>query len=294
MRGKASGSWKCFCAMGITPACAGKRTQYFPACSCIWDHPRVCGEKSFGDVVALDAIGSPPRVRGKDSAAFRFLGGGRITPACAGKRKSPLISSVTRWDHPRVCGEKKDSTTGKAKFQGSPPRVRGKDPALQECDAGTRITPACAGKSYAKGTKAQLIGDHLRVCGEKFFTKGTVEFRLGSPPRVRGKDGHHLLTSCSGGITPACAGKRGQMLHELPFSRDHPRVCGEKSALSKNFTREEGSPPRVRGKVANFGNQTTVRGITPACAGKSPQVRHRQPDYRDHPRVCGEKFLIFC
>ena len=30
---------------GITPACAGKSTQYFPACSCIWDHPRVCGEK---------------------------------------------------------------------------------------------------------------------------------------------------------------------------------------------------------------------------------------------------------
>ena len=31
---------------GITPACAGKSTQYFPACSCIWDHPRVCGEKA--------------------------------------------------------------------------------------------------------------------------------------------------------------------------------------------------------------------------------------------------------
>ena len=29
----------------ITPAWAGKRTQYFPACSCIWDHPRMGGEK---------------------------------------------------------------------------------------------------------------------------------------------------------------------------------------------------------------------------------------------------------
>ena len=78
--------------MGITPACAGKRTQYFPACSCIWDHPRVCGEKSFGDVVALDAIGSPPRVRGKVRQVVigpPFKG---ITPACAGKRKEKMMT----------------------------------------------------------------------------------------------------------------------------------------------------------------------------------------------------------
>ena len=106
VRGKASGSWKCFCAMGITPACAGKRTQYFPACSCIWDHPRVCGEKSFGDVVALDAIGSPPRVRGKVAICPACSASSGITPACAGKSPASCHWPTVQRDHPRVCGEK--------------------------------------------------------------------------------------------------------------------------------------------------------------------------------------------
>ena len=45
MRGKAVFPARQHRTAGITPACAGKRTQYFPACSCIWEHPRVCGEK---------------------------------------------------------------------------------------------------------------------------------------------------------------------------------------------------------------------------------------------------------
>ena len=31
-----------------------------------------------------------------------------------------------------------------------------------------------------------------------------------------------------GGITPACAGKRGDRSDEWLYGEDHPRVCGEK------------------------------------------------------------------
>ena len=52
-------------AVGITPACAGKSVTGKGVDFDGKDHPRVCGEKvgQSGDV--LEAVGSPPRVRGK-------------------------------------------------------------------------------------------------------------------------------------------------------------------------------------------------------------------------------------
>ena len=50
-----------------------------------------------------------------------------------------------------------------------------------------------------------------------------------------------------------------------------------------------GSPPRMRGKVAAAVPALFLRGITPACAGKSEKQVPFLPPYQDHPRVCGEK-----
>ena len=71
---------------GITPACAGKRTICDKLLQFSRDHPRVCGEKFMSAIALWYAVGSPPRVRGKDhrpQAVAPFPG---ITPACAGKR----------------------------------------------------------------------------------------------------------------------------------------------------------------------------------------------------------------
>ena len=53
-------------AVGITPACAGKRLCIMSRCLCVRDHPRVCGEKFFCRFWLISHTGSPPRVRGKD------------------------------------------------------------------------------------------------------------------------------------------------------------------------------------------------------------------------------------
>ena len=248
VRGKASGSWKCFCAMGITPACAGKRTQYFPACSCIWDHPRVCGEKSFGDVVALDAIGSPPRVRGKELDFLPGFFGDRITPACAGKSAKAVTIEAIQKDHPRVCGEKPRFCGQADLVRGSPPRVRGKGWRTVAEALMIGITPACAGKSRLQGSNLQLPGDHPRVCGEKTAIHLSAASSSGSPPRVRGKADKTKLEKVWGGITPACAGKSDI----------------RNSSLKKLL----GSPPRVRGKVKTPQKGLQRPRITPACAGK--------------------------
>ena len=126
VRGKASGWPAVRSKPRITPACAGKRGRGRRTFECLWDHPRVCGEKVRGYVKIWNEWGSPPRVRGK---VYRFpvtmLSPG-ITPACAGKRKTARQKATAHGDHPRVCGEKTRSVFTLNKVQGSPPRVRGK------------------------------------------------------------------------------------------------------------------------------------------------------------------------
>ena len=73
---------------------------------------------------------------------------------------------------------------------------------------------------------------------------------------------------------------------------DHPRVCGEKFNQLPLEIRQKGSPPRVRGKVSYHMKGMAADRITPACAGKSHQDRWVPDRPRDHPRVCGEKFLV--
>ena len=91
----------------------------------------------------------------------------RITPACAGKSFSPTSFYKRRKDHPRVCGEKFCAITWRSTEIGSPPRVRGKGTFHSSSVSRDRITPACAGKSYAVTGKKKLRRDHPRVCGEK-------------------------------------------------------------------------------------------------------------------------------
>ena len=91
---------------------------------------------------------------------------------------------------------------------------------------------------------------------------------LGSPPPMRGKGTLPLLPSTVGGITPAYAGKSFVFLKFRPPTRDHPRLCGEKSTIKLYHTFVLGSPPSMRGKDRKVNKRRYGRGITPAYAGK--------------------------
>ncbi len=134
-----------------------------------------------------------------------------------------------------------------------------------------------------------LPRDHPRVCGEKAVAVVSSSFTLGSPPRVRGKGRCRRFQFFHFGITPACAGKRGQRKCANCTSRDHPRVCGEKYLLSRTSMCTKGSPPRVRGKGETACEVVVKFGITPAYAGKRACTTTAIIQPKDHPRVCGEK-----
>ena len=166
-------------------------------------------------------------------------------------------------------------------------RGKAKEEPYRPCHPG--VTPACAGKRSRRTGRRWSSRDHPRVCGEKSKTKDTAAYTPGSPPHVRGKVSTRFCAISCHGITPACAGKR--CLHRFckGISKDHPRVCGEKSRCWLDLEPPTGSPPRMRGKGLGASKGCDGVGITPACAGKSASHGCGSRGWRDHPRVCGEK-----
>ena len=79
------------------------------------------------------------------------------------------------------------------------------------------------------------------------------------------------------------------MWHKFCLFKDHPRLCGEKTATSQLVDEIVGSPPPMRGKVQPANVDFFEDGITPAYAGKRSNPRRPVPLVRDHPRLCGEK-----
>ena len=148
------------------------------------------------------------------------------------------------------------------------------------------------GKACRRSPQPSGCGDHPRMCGEKrpLFCRGLA--LAGSPPHVRGKDIRVEGMTAKERITPACAGKSRDAHRAQDCSRDHPRMCGEKTLYIGIGRTVVGSPPRVRGKGARPEGDPPLSGITPACAGKSAGCQSRRQGIQDHPRMCGEKLRI--
>ena len=127
MRGKVFRVSSCCGSIRITPAYAGKSTFIPQNNKYCEDHPRLCGEKGIHEVRGRVRVGSPPPMRGKARLSGTCRTRARITPAYAGKRFGIGFLQEWQWDHPRLCGEKLQTTDRNNYHWGSPPPMRGKD-----------------------------------------------------------------------------------------------------------------------------------------------------------------------
>ena len=175
--------------------------------------------------------------------------------------------------------------------EGSPPPMRGKA-ALPAClHFFTRITPAYAGKREKRFSLPANIRDHPRLCGEKRQLESLLSSDRGSPPPMRGKAENACVTDEGNRITPAYAGKSVIVAFVFFKSWDHPRLCGEKFIRITPIKDTPGSPPPMRGKECYTNGSCAVHRITPAYAGKSRTTARAIFRQKDHPRLCGEKFV---
>ena len=113
------------------------------------------------------------------------------------------------------------------------------------------------------------------------------------PPRVRGKPNGVPMQRRRRPSTPACAGKTQLRKVNQPDETLNPRVCGENgcpgthdssSSLNPRVCGENNDgtvrvkktrpqPPRVRGKPGRENRTAMLLPSTPACAGKTLQLK---------------------
>ena len=94
------------------------------------------------------------------------------------------------------------------------------------------------------------------------------------------------------GIIPACAGSTLCGTVRFARCRDHPRMCGEHPDSQDAQALVSGSSPHVRGALHCEDPSWTPDGIIPACAGSTSTTATCSTTSWDHPRMCGEHWLI--
>lgn len=149
-----------------------------------------------------------------------------------------------------------------------PPHMRGKVACIGSHFRRLGITPAYAGKSSIGGSPRSQHWDHPRMCGEKEMLYRTKAGKWGSPSHMRGKANLECHRIVFDRITPAYAGKRPPQSPPSGQSRDHPRICGEKSVSKVETKLMPGLPPHMQEKGLRDVLVPKPLGITPAYAGK--------------------------
>ena len=150
------------------------------------------------------------------------------------------------------------------------------------------IIPAYAGNTRIFLEQRKRLRDHPRVCGEHTRSSLVTCIPAGSSPRMRGTPSGSKGQYHQSGIIPAYAGNTYYSRCEKTFPRDHPRVCGEHTAILKSLIVIEGSSPRMRGTPYQLITMPIYIGIIPAYAGNTCLLPVHTAICRDHPRVCGE------
>ena len=232
-----------------------------------------------------------------------------ILPALAGNTSTIFRRRVSRWDHPRACGEHRSSSTPLGTWVGSSSRLWGTRtcsvrlrssigiiPALAgnthpgHCrqPVGKLIIPALAGNTHGSRCPRARTGDHPRACGEHTPVRSKLPSVSGSSPRLRGTPFELVRLVLDRGIIPALAGNTRSSSTRHPVPWDHPRACGEHNQRTFAAEPSLGSSPRLRGTHPVPTTRPPPTGIIPALAGNTTCMTAASAPTRDHPRACGE------
>ena len=168
-----------------------------------------------------------------------------------------------------MCGEHAFSQCQPRTQAGSSPHVRGAliQTVMSVIQQG--IIPACAGSTYMRLSSRRATRDHPRMCGEHNPLALKRYALTGSSPHVRGALDSAIVAASNVGIIPACAGSTRPRQSRSRQGWDHPRMCGEHTAVQRAINAGVGSSPHVRGALGLVCCILNELGIIPACAGST-------------------------
>ena len=110
---------------------------------------------------------------------------------------------------------------------------------------------------------------------------------------MRGKASQYGYDSYENRITPAYAGKRKNTVKTTKGEYGSPPPMRGKATTLEVDKSSHGITPAYAGKSFAKQKNHATGGITPAYAGKRPLHFRQSCDRWDHPRLCGEKCVIF-
>ena len=125
--------------------------------------------------------------------------------ACAERSRRPVEQVRVERDHLRVCGADVTLLCSIFGVTGLPPRVRSRRIPRIVVVGLDGITSACAEQTQIGMHSRPALRDYLRVCGADVPWPTNRVGRMGLPSRVRSRRRAHCSSSCSVGITFACA-----------------------------------------------------------------------------------------
>ncbi len=182
-----------------------------------------------------------------------------------------------------------------SRFVGSPPSPRVRGAAVPRLGYGLLCgtVPAGAGSSRTPLGVRPPVWDRPRGCGEQIRPTAYRGSPGGPSPRVRGADAEHQEDLLGVGTIPAGAGSSWSRWPSTSSCRDHPRGCGEQWRASSMSKERLGPSPRVRGAGDRQHRGHLRAGTIPAGAGSSLRQASLDGGDRDHPRGCGEQFVMY-
>ena len=156
-----------------------------------------------------------------------------------------------------------------ASTTGSSPQMRGALRRRMGARHRPGIIPADAGSTRRAPVCMSSYSDHPRGCGEHRAPPYSVAPWPGSSPRMRGAhtEVNHDIFEVR--IIPADAGSTPRLLSQSRRWSDHPRGCGEHSALIVGLPLMTGSSPRMRGALRQTEGLVRPGRIIPADAGST-------------------------
>ncbi len=120
-----------------------------------------------------------------------------------------------------------------------------------------------------------------------------IAYWSGSSPPARGARAPTRNRPRPRRIIPACAGSTARCSPTRRLPRDHPRLRGEHSTITRAARNAWGSSPPARGAHRLHRHRGGRDGIIPACAGSTGCPSSRGRTAPDHPRLRGEHSVTF-
>ncbi len=175
-----------------------------------------------------------------------------------------------------------------ASAEGSSPRMRGAQRALDHVVGSVGIIPADAGSTRRCRSLLCRPGDHPRGCVEHYRPDQGPGSAAGSSPRMRGAQNPGPGLLGHPWIIPADARSTLGYFVSCFLLGDHPRGCEEHWIDHRLSSHTAGSSPRMRGALERWLYSDVQLRIIPADAGSTSAKSSDMAVSADHPRGCGE------